>query len=199
MPLSSAKSTLNPFESHHLRSKVFKLIQQRSFSKGRFTLASGVESNYYLDLKPTMLDAEGADGLAELILNELYGMNVDYVGGLAVGAVSLLGSIQVLSHRKTKPIPGFYVRKEIKDHGTMKLVEGLAPGETLHGKRVVILDDVTTTGCSAMIAAKAAQDAGASVILVLSIVDRQEGAAEFYEKAGIPFKALFTAREFLDA
>ena len=199
MPITSAKSTLSPFESHHLRSKVFKLIQQRSFSKGRFTLASGVESDYYLDLKPTMLDAEGADGLAELVLDELYGMNVDYVGGLAVGAVSLLGGIQVLSHRKGRPIPGFYVRKEIKDHGTMKLVEGLAPGETLQGKRVVILDDVTTSGGSAMAAVKAAQNAGATIILVLAIVDRQEGAAEFYDRADIPFKALFTARDFLEA
>ena len=119
------------------------------------------------------------------------------VGGLAVGALPLISTIPMLSARHAKPIPGFFVRKEVKDHGTMKLVEGLAEGETLRGKRVVILDDVTTTGGSAMIAVQAATDAGAKVILVLSVVDREEGAEEFYKEKGIPFEALFRASELL--
>src|SRR4029077_13572285 len=95
-----------------------------------------------------------------------------------------------------RSMPGFFVRKEIKDHGTRRLDEGVEPSE-LKGKNVVILDDVTTTGASAMIAVKAAQDHGANVIAVLSLVDRNEGAAEFFRTAGIRFDWIFTAADFL--
>jgi len=185
------------FESNLLRAKVFKLIQEKSFSKGRYKLVSGKESNYYLDMKPTMFNPEGADALSEMILDRLTEMTVDYVGGLALGAVPLISTITMLSHRRGYPISGFFVRKDVKDHGTKKLVEGLARGETLSGKRAVILDDVTTTGGSAMIAVESAKNLGAEIVLVLSIVDREEGAAEFYRAQGIPFAALFTASEFL--
>jgi len=187
------------FESNLLRAKVFKLIQEKSFSKGRYKLVSGKESNYYLDMKPTMFNPEGADALSELILDRLNEVTVDYVGGLALGAVPLISTITMLSHCRGYPISGFFVRKDIKDHGTKKLVEGLARGETLSGKRAVILDDVTTTGGSAMIAVDAAKDLGAEIVLVLSIVDREEGATEFYQAQGIPFAALFTASEFMAA
>jgi orotate phosphoribosyltransferase len=100
------------------------------------------------------------------------------------------------SQSTEKPLPGFFVRKEVKDHGTMKLIEGFARDEDIKGKRVVILDDVTTTGGSAMIAVTAARDAGAKIVLVLSIVDREEGAPQFYEQNGIPFEWFFRASEF---
>jgi orotate phosphoribosyltransferase len=90
-------------------------------------------------------------------------------------------------------LPGFFVRKAVKDHGTKKRVDGA----DIAGKTVVILEDVTTTGASALDAVKAVQDAGARVALVLSILDRGEGAADLYAKAGIPFKSLFRAEEFL--
>jgi orotate phosphoribosyltransferase len=195
-PMRRPTSTRNRFE---LRRKAFNLIKEKSFSEGSFKLASGKVSNYYLDMKPTMFDPEGATVLSELILDRLQAMNIDYVGGLAVGALPLISTIPMLSARHGKPIPGFFVRKEVKDHGTMKLVEGLAEGDTLRGKRVVILDDVTTTGGSAMIAVQAATDAGAKVILVLSVVDREEGATEFYNEKGIPFEALFRASELLSS
>jgi orotate phosphoribosyltransferase len=198
--MQSSRPPVNPrsqFESGLLRAKAFRLIQEKSFSKGRYKLASGKESNYYLDMKPTMFNPEGAAALSEMILDKLAGIEVDYVGGVALGAVPLISTITMLSYLQNRPLPGFFVRKEVKGHGTMKLVEGLAKGESLEGKRVVVLEDVTTTGGSSMIAVTAAQDSGAKVILVLSIVDREEGAAEFYKKIGIPFSALFTASEFL--
>jgi orotate phosphoribosyltransferase len=187
------------FETNLLRDKVFRLIGERSFKKGRFTLASGRESNYYLDLKPTMFHPEAADALTEMILDRLSDLRVDYVGGLALGAVPLVSTVTLLSHRRATPIGGFFVRKEVKDHGTKKLVDGLGPNETLAGKRVVILDDVTTTGGSAMVAIESAQTLGAEIVLVLSIVDREEGATEFYRAQGLPFAALFTASEFMAA
>ena len=199
MPLRQPGNPLSEFEARLLRDKVFKIIQDKSFSKGEFTLTSGKTSPYYLDVKLTMLDPEGAEALSLLILDRLKHIPVDYVGGLAVGAVPLITNIIMLSAQQRAPLPGFFVRKERKDHGTMQLIEGLVDSTVLKGKAVVILDDVTTTGESAMIAGRAAQNKGARVILVLSVVDRQEGASEFYKGEGVPFDALFTAGEFMAA
>ena len=187
-----------PRDTLALRKKVFDIVKRLSFSRGSFVLVSGRTSNYYLDMKPTMLNPEGASLLAELVLNKLEGVKMHYIGGLAMGAVPLLSQIAMLSYSKGRPIPGFFVRKAVKDHGTMKRIEGVKQSD-LKGMSVVILDDVTTTGDSAMQAVKAAQDAGAKVELVLSIVDREEGAAEFFAKQKIPFKWLFRAGELLQA
>jgi orotate phosphoribosyltransferase len=177
------------------RARAFELIKQRSFARGRFVLVSGKESNYYLDMKPTMFHSEGSALLSELVLEKIKDLNVDYVGGIEMGAVPLVASVTTMSHRAARPVTGFFVRKDVKDHGTKKRVEALSG--SLQGKNVVILEDVTTTGESAMKAVAAARDAGANVVLVLTVVDREEGAGEFYAKAGIPFDWLFRASEFL--
>jgi orotate phosphoribosyltransferase len=202
LPPQEATMTQSPmsrFESGLLREEVFNLIKRRSFSFGTFILASGKESGYYLDMKPTLFDPEGASKLSDMILQRLRGLNVDYVGGLEMGAVPLISAITMLSFKDGRPIPGFFVRKEVKDHGTKKKIDGLAKEESLAGKRVVILEDVTTTGGSSVRAVEAAQADGATVVLVLSVVDREEGAAEFYKALGIPFEALFVASEFMAA
>jgi orotate phosphoribosyltransferase len=111
--------------------------------------------------------------------------------------VPVAGAIAALSALQGKPLPAFFVRKQPKEHGAKLAVEGLAPGESLTGKRVAVIDDVTTTGGSAMKALEAAKYAGAVIALILTIVDRQEGAAEAFAAAGLPFGALFTADEFL--
>jgi orotate phosphoribosyltransferase len=193
------RSTNPSAESAAIRAKAFALIKARSFRRGKFVLASGKTSEYYLDMKPTMFDPEGAYALAELLLDQLADVPVDYAGGLALGAVPLISTVVMLSHQRGRPVSGFFVRKEVKDHGTMKLVEGLGDGDSLQGKKVVIIDDVTTTGGSSMIAVDAAQKSGAEVILGLSVVDRDEGAAETYGKRDIPFRAVFSARDFLNS
>jgi orotate phosphoribosyltransferase len=187
---------LSPFEFNLLRNKTFNIIKTKSFALGSYDLASGRHSDYYLDMKPTMFDPEGLNGLAQMVLHRLATVDVDCVGGLALGAVPLVSAVSMGSQSTEKPLPGFFVRKEVKDHGTMKLIEGFARDEDIKGKRVVILDDVTTTGGSAMIAVTAARDAGAKIVLVLSIVDREEGAPQFYEQNGIPFEWFFRASEF---
>jgi orotate phosphoribosyltransferase len=180
------------------RKRLFDLIKDRSFSRpSKITLASGKESNFYFNMKPTMLHPEGAALLPELILENLKGVQVDYVGGLAVGAIPLLSPLSMLSHIRGTPIPSFFVRGSVKDHGTQQRVEGLHDPKALEGKSVVILEDVTTTGGSAMIAVEAARNAGAKVILVLSIVDREEGAVDFFAAQEIEFRAIFRASEFL--
>lgn len=184
-------------EPDEARSRATALIRERSFFREKIVLASGRESDFYFDMKPTMFHPEGAALLAVLIFDRLSGLKVDYAGGLAVGAIPLLGPLSMLSFMKGRPIAGFFVRKEIKQHGTKRLVEGLRKGESLAGRQVAILEDVTTTGSSAMMAVKAAQDAGATVSLVLSTVDRQEGAEAFYAQEGIAFASLFKASAFL--
>jgi orotate phosphoribosyltransferase len=181
------------------RSELFDIIRQRSFGRGKVKLASGRESDFYFDLKPTMLHPAGGAFIAELILDALEGIAVDYIGGLEMGAVPLASTAAAASHWRGRPVAATFVRKRPKDHGAQKLVEGLMKTESLNGKSVVILEDVTTTGGSAIQAAEAIKAEGGKVVLVLSVVDRLEGAADAFAAAGLPFRALFTAEEFLAA
>jgi orotate phosphoribosyltransferase len=175
------------------RTKAFELIKKLSYREGDFVLASGKKSKFYLDMKPTMFHPDGAHALAGLILDRLSSLKVDCVGGLAVGAIPLAVAVSVRSAGSSRPLPGFFVRKDVKDHGTKKRVE--AAGD-ISNKSVVILEDVTTTGDSAMHAVEAAKSAGANVVLVLSMVDRNEGATEFFQQQGIPFDWLFRVSDF---
>jgi len=140
-----------------------------------------------------MLDPDGAALMSDLILQELQWVTADAVGGLEMGAVPLIAPVAMRSPAFGRYLPGFFVRKAVKDHGTQKRVDG----NDIAGKIVVILEDVTTTGGSAMDAVKVVEEAGAKVALVISILDRGEGAAELYAQAGVPFKSLFKAEEFL--
>src|SRR3954453_15491205 len=179
------------------RARLAEIIRKRSFGRGEITLASGRKSDFYINLKPTMLDPEGAALLAELSFEALKDDNLDYIGGLEMGAVPIAGSIAQLSWLKGPPIAPFFVRKKPKEHGVRLAVEGLAKGETLAGKRVVIVEDVTTTGGSAIKAADAVRDAGGEIALVFTMVDREEGATENFAEAGICFRSLNKASEFL--
>jgi orotate phosphoribosyltransferase len=104
--------------------------------------------------------------------------------------------VAAASHAQGRPLPAVFVRKQAKEHGARKLVEGLAPGETLAGRRVAVLEDVTTTGGSAGKAIEALQAEGAIIDRVITVVDRLEGAADNFRAAGIPFTAILTAADF---
>lgn len=179
------------------RARLADIIRKRSFGRGEITLASGRKSDFYFNLKPTMLDPEGAALLAELSFDALKDDAIDYIGGLEMGAVPLAGAIAQLSWLKGHPIAAFFVRKKPKEHGARLAVEGLTKEESLRGKRIVIVEDITTTGGSAIKAVDAVKNAGGEVVLVFSMVDRDEGAKETFAQAGIPFRALYTAGEFL--
>ena len=179
------------------RARLAAIIRKRSFGRGEITLASGRKSDFYFNLKPTMLDPEGASLLAELTFEALKDDNLDYVGGLEMGAVPLAGAIAQLSWIKGHPIAAFFVRKKPKEHGARLAVEGLAKGESLQGKRVVIVEDVTTTGGSALKAVEAVREAGGEVVLVFTMVDRDEGATVTFGQAGLAFRSLYKAGEFL--
>ena len=179
------------------RQRLIEIVKARSLHAGTaIKLASGRSSTFYVNLKPTMLDPEGAHLIATLILDALQGATVDLVGGMEMGAVPLASTVAVTSHTRGRPLRAFFVRKQAKDHGTKNLVEGLAPGETLRGKRVVMLEDVTTTGGSTMKAIEALKAEGAIIERVITVVDRLEGAADAFKAAGVPFTAILTAADF---
>ncbi len=179
------------------RRRLVEIVKRKSFSAGsNVALVSGRSSSFYFDMKPTMLDPEGAHLIATLILDALAGAEVDLVGGLEMGAVPLATAVAAASHARGRPLPAFFVRKQAKEHGARKLVEGLAPGESLADKRVAVLEDVTTTGGSAIKAIAALKAEGAVIDRVISVVDRLEGAADNFRAAGIPFTAILTAADF---
>jgi orotate phosphoribosyltransferase len=179
------------------RSRLVEIVRRRSFSADAETkLASGRSSTFYFDMKPTMLDPEGAHLIGELVLDALAGTQAELVGGLEMGAVPLATAVAAASYARRRPLPAFFVRKQAKEHGARKLVEGLAPGETLAGKRVVVLEDVTTTGGSATKAIEALKGEGAIIDRVVTLVDRLEGAADAFKAAGIPFTPILTAADF---
>jgi orotate phosphoribosyltransferase len=180
------------------RDRLAGIIFNRSFGRGKVILASGKESDFYFDMKPTMLDPEGASLIAHQLFDAVKDIETDYVGGLEMGAVPITGGLCQVSFEKGRPIRGFFVRKQAKGHGAKKLVEGLTKDETLKGKKLIIVEDVTTTGESAFKAIEACREAGATVILVISIVDRQDGAAEFFKSRGINFTSLYQASDFLN-
>ncbi len=196
--MSAAEDRADPVSPGRARARLAAIIRARSFGRGEVTLASGRKSDFYFNLKPTMLDAEGAALLAELTLEALSKDRIDYVGGLEMGAVPIAGAIAQLSYLKGTPIQAFFVRKKPKEHGARLSIEGPAPGESLKGKRVVIVEDVTTTGGSAIKAAEAVREAGADIVMVFTMVDREEGASDTFAQAGLAFRALFRAAEFLN-
>jgi orotate phosphoribosyltransferase len=196
IPMTAA-ATPTQTHSDASRARLSDIIFKSSFGRGEITLASGRKSDFYFDLKPTIFNAEGGSLIAALLLPEVLRAGGEYVGGLELGAVPLASLVSFQSIVAGTPVDGFFVRKQAKGHGARKLVEGLANGESLAGKRVVILEDVTTTGDSAFKAVEACQEVGANVVLVVSIVDRQEGASEAFAARKLPFKALFTAADFL--
>ena len=177
------------------------LIKERSFQSGaEVKLASGRTSQFYFNMKPTMLHPRGAHLIAALILEQLAadGIEADMIGGLEMGAVPLAAAVAAVSAAGARPLPAFFVRKQAKGHGTQSLVEGLAKGEMLSGKKIVIVEDVTTTGGSAIKAADIVAGEGAQVVRVVTVVDRQEGAGPAFAAAGLDFKPLLTVDDFKD-
>jgi orotate phosphoribosyltransferase len=143
-------------------------------------------------MKKTMLDPAGINLLADALLEKVYLTDAAYVGGLAIGAVPLVVATVMRSHGQARPLKGFWVRKEQKDHGT----RNSADGYIVDGTKVVMLEDVTTTGESVMKAINEARQRHCEVTAVITVVDRQEGARENLEKQGITLLPVFDRSDF---
>jgi orotate phosphoribosyltransferase len=177
------------------REQLANLLREKSLKRGEFTLASGKKSDYYLDCRLTTLDPEGAlhTGYCVLELLDQMGVKPDAIGGLSMGADPVVSAAIVVSAIEKRPLQGFLVRKEAKGHGRKKQIEGM---EVTEGKRVVIVDDVCTTGGSTLEAIGAAEREGCEVIAVISIVDREQGGSEMLRQK-YKYGTVFTARELL--
>ena len=174
------------------REKLLTIIRRQSLLQNRdFRLASGGSSNFFFDMKRTMFHPEGASLVTDLLFDALKEEDFDYIGGLETGAIPIVAALCARSWPE-KPIRGFFVRKEVKGHGTDQRVDGLLE----RGSKVILVEDVTTTGGSAMQAVNEAQQYECAILKVISVVDRLEGAAENFRAAGIKFEALFTWRDF---
>jgi orotate phosphoribosyltransferase len=180
------------------RARLIAIIRQRSYMSGvEIKLASGRVSNFYFNLKPTMLDPEGAYLIGHLLIDAMEGVEVDAIGGLEVGAIPMATAATAVSFARGRPLPAFFVRKAVKEHGTKSLIEGLVRGQSLKGKRVVILEDTTTTGGSPLKACKAVEAEGATIVRIVTIVDREEGAAEIIRDAGYTYAPILSLRDFM--
>ena len=175
------------------RDRLRDIVATKSLKKGGpFTLASGAVSNYYFNLKETTLDPEGSLLIADLILQALAELPCDYVGGLEMGAVPIAACVAMRSAQIGKPMPAFYVRKEVKGHGTKRRIDV----DLRKGARVAVVEDVTTSGGSALVAIEAVREIGCVPAAVVAVLDREEGASAKFAAAGIPFRALLTAGDF---
>ena len=172
------------------------IIRQKSLRVGEFTLSSGKKSSYYLDCRMTTLDPRGALLIARLILERIRFQNIqaDAIGGLTMGADPIATAVAVVSGIEGKPIPAFIVRKETKAHGTQRSIEGY---DGKAGSRVIVVDDVCTTGDSILKAAEKAEEAGYQVVATFCVVDREEGGTQLIARR-YAFYPLFTARELLN-
>jgi orotate phosphoribosyltransferase len=169
------------------------LIEAKALKRGTFRLASGREASFYLDAKQVVLDAHGAMLVGRAILERLRSLGPlpAAVGGMSIGADPITSAVITMAGVEGLPIKGFMVRKEPKDHGTKKYVEG--PVEP--GQRVVIVEDVTTTGGSSLLAIDRVHEFGLIVERVVTVIDRLAGAKDAFAARGIPLEALVTIRD----
>ena len=170
-----------------LRQILLDLLCTKAYKEGDFTLSSGQKSAYYINGKLVTLDAIGAIALGRLML-PLLAPQTAAVAGLTLGADPMVSAISVVSAYEGTPLPGLIIRKEAKGHGTQAYIEGPLPPV---GRTIAVIEDVVTTGQSALKAVNRLQDAGYQVTQVLALVDREQGGAALYQSAGLDFTALF--------
>lgn len=174
------------------RTKLIQLFRERALKFGEFTLASGQKSSYYLDGKQITLYSEGLRLVCEGLLDLLESVEFSALGGMSIGADPIIGGMLTVAAERGRQLDGFLVRKEPKGHGTQRYIEG----PVLPGAKVVIVDDVVTTGGSSLQAAERAEQFGCEVVQVVGIVDRLQGGAANFAARGYPFKPLLTIEDF---
>ena len=175
------------------RKRLLEIILEYGFDRGVFRLTSGKLGAYYIDCRKVSLHPEGASLIGTLLLNELRGLEVDAIGGLTLGADPVVTAVAISSFQETNnPINAFIVRKEAKQHGKNQGIEG---PDLKDNAKIAIVDDVITTGGSALQAVERVESVGGQVQCILSIVDRLEGGRETMENLGYTVKSIFTIED----
>jgi len=178
------------------RARFVELLRQLSFERRRVTIASGKESDFFIDCKQAILTAEGhalAGSLMFAALDQL--PKCTAVGGVELGGCPLASAVSLISFQRGRPLPALYVRKAAKDHGTKKLVEG--DKSIVPGMAVALLEDVITTGGSSLRAVESLKAVGVNVVGIVALVDRLEGGRETIEAGGLPLVSIATRRDFM--
>jgi orotate phosphoribosyltransferase len=171
-----------------LKDNLLDLLCRLAYKEGDFTLSSGQKSTYYINGKQVTLHPQGALATGRVLL-DLLPDDTAGVAGLTLGADPIVAAVSVVSVYENRPLPALIIRKEAKGHGTQAYIEGPTLAA---GAKVVVLEDVVTTGQSAMLAVERLRGAGYTVDRVVTLVDRQQGGAEFYAERGLKFDAVFT-------
>ena len=176
------------------RDELLALLRRDAYRQGRFTLASGRESDFFIDCKRVMLTAEGHRLIGAVLFDEVAALDgVTGVAGVALGGCPLVSAVSLTSALRGRPFDALYVRKEAKDHGTARRVEGSVPT----GSTVVLLEDVLTTGGSSRAAIEALRAEGWRVDRVLALVDREEGAVAALAAVGVTARGLYRRGDFV--
>jgi orotate phosphoribosyltransferase len=173
------------------RRRLLELFRERAVSFGRFTLASGKTSSYYVNSKKALFHSETVALIGEALWDLTHDLNVQAVGGLEVGAIPMATAAVLHYHQQGRSLEGFFVRKKVKEYGSQERIEGVLPS----GARVAVVDDVLTTGGSALQAVQEVERAGGQVAAVVCIVDRLEGAREVFAPK-YDYRPIFTIRDF---
>lgn len=178
-----------------LRQQLLELFCRLAYREGDFILSSGQRSSYYINGKYVTLHPQGSLGIGRLLLSMLP-KDTQGVAGLTLGADPIVTAVSVVSAYENRPIPALIIRKQAKGHGTMAYIEG--PQLEANAK-VVVLEDVVTTGASAMIAVNRLREAGYTVNQVFALVDREQGGTQLYQTEGLQFEAIFTISELQES
>jgi len=177
-----------------LKSQLLTLLKKDALKKGNFVLSSGKKSEYYLDGRIITLTPEGAYLTAGIILASIEGKNIDAIGGPTLGADPIVGAVACLAHIKKIPLKTFIVRKAAKEHGMQRQIEGPLLNKN---DRVILVDDVATTGKSIIEAKETLSRLGVHVEKAVVIVDRGEGAADNLKSAGLELESIFSRSDIL--
>jgi orotate phosphoribosyltransferase len=179
-----------------VRARLLELLTDRSYAKRDVVLASGRRSNFFIDCKQTVLTAEGHALVGNVMLDALAQLpsHPDAVAGVELGGCPLASAVALVSFQRDEPLDAIYVRKEAKDHGSARLLEGNT--RLASGSSIAILEDVVTTGGSTLKCAEKLRAAGYVLAGVVALVDRQEGGREAIEAAGLPMVTCFTRADF---
>lgn len=178
-----------PEQIKELKSKLLVLLKKEALKTGSFVLSSGKTSNYYLDGRIITLTPEGSYLVASIILEMIKDRNIDAVGGPTLGADPIVGALAALSHIQKFPVKTFIVRKAVKEHGTGRQIEGPALKK---GSKVILVDDVATTGRALIEAKQALDKIGVRAVSAIVIVDRSEGAEENLANVGLKLESIFS-------
>lgn len=176
------------------REKLLEILKKDAFFSGPMVLASGRKSDYYLDVRRVSLSSKGIYFISYLIWQMIKNEKVTAIGGPTLGADPIVGGVCALAFQENRDLGGFLIRKTPKKHGRQQLIEGkeLSPGD-----KVVLVDDVATSGSSLLNSVKILRAAGVDILKAIVVVDREEGAGQAFSSAGCPLSAMFTRNDFI--